>query len=133
MVLLLTKDRIMCKKCGKVILLDVMRIYSEVYDETMSSAVENDTEELFRYNIKALGFISGCRLDTENLWCDNNGCYTDAFKQQIDYLEMDLGGTFYDDHLPTMRKNFTKMLEKYTVVDSLLNTVLAACAIENSK
>lgn len=128
MVLLLTKDKVMCKKCAKVILSDVISVYSEVCDQVISS-----TEELFRYDIKALGFISGCKLDTENLWLNNNGCYTDAFKQQIDYLEMDLGGTFHDDHLPTMRKNFTKMLEKYTVVDSLLNTVLAACATENSK
>ena len=25
---------------------------------------------------------------------------------------------FYDDHLPTMRKNFTKMIEKYAVVEN---------------
>ena len=118
----------MCKKCGKAILIDVMHAYNEIFNND-----DNTTDEYIRYDINALNFISGCKLDTENIWFYNNGHYTDAFKQQINYIEMDIGDAFYDDHLPTMRKNFTKILEKYVVEDSILNTILAACEIESSK
>jgi len=127
MVLLLIKDKVMCKKCGKAILINIMRIYSGAYDGVVPPAGKIASKKSDMRDISALNFISGCKLDTENLWRHINGNYTHSFKQQIDYLEMTLGSSFYDDHLPTMRKNFSEMLERYTIADSLLNTILAAC------